>query len=544
MIRQASMWGVSLFLGALLTGFGTAANADLPAEEDLREWMDRAIDAGSALAASAVVVDDAGARYVSGGAVAPGGRTPDRATQFEIGSITKAFTNLLLAELVADGHLRYDTTIGEILGEEFQPRNPAVRDITLVSLATHRSGLPRLPLNFTPADPLDPYAGYGTGQLIDALAASRERQPLGRHYAYSNFGMGLLGHLLGEVHGDGYHAALMERVVEPLGLGRTTFEPLDNRARAFSGGEVVPDWSIDDAMAGAGALSGTAEDFARLARILLGQAPWPLEHERGADFEVVAEGPQGFDVTRVWHVSRAGDAAIYWHNGGTGGFRSFFGFRPDAKQAIALLVSGDEDPTDNGLEWLGAQPPERVSQDIDPAILGQYQLTPNVGIGIFEMDGVLVGQLSGQMPLPLSAVGDDWYAIDVVDASLRFRREDGEVTGLELAQYGALQTASRVADTAETNERNAIELDDERLDDYVGEYAISDAAKFTIRRGGDGLEARLTGQPFFPIFPSGNDVFFYEVVDAELHFERDESGVIDALVLHQGAIEQRALREP
>ncbi|MDA8020660.1 MAG: hypothetical protein MPN21_24745, partial [Thermoanaerobaculia bacterium] len=61
--------------------------------------------------------------------------------------------------------------------------------------------------------------------------------------------------------------------------------------------------------------------------------------------------------------------------------------------------------------------------------------------------------------------------------------------------------------------------------------------------GDEGLEARLTGQPFFPIYPKKRDVFFYKVVDAELHFQRDADGEIEALVLHQGGLEQRAVRK-
>ena len=180
--------------------------------------------------------------------------------------------------------------------------------------------------------------------------------------------------------------------------------------------------------------------------------------------------------------------------------------------------------------------------DIDGEIIGQYQLTPDFGIGVYQQNGALVSRASGQVAVLLHAIGDDWYAMGLADASLRFTRSDGEVTGLELVQNGLRQSASKVSDRAAVQERQAIELDATALEEFVGEYQINEAAAFTIRLSDEGLEAMLTGQPFFPIFAKGDDVFFYRVVDAELHFERDDGGAVDALVLHQGSIVQRAMR--
>ncbi|HJK98164.1 MAG TPA: DUF3471 domain-containing protein, partial [Polyangiaceae bacterium LLY-WYZ-14_1] len=160
----------------------------------------------------------------------------------------------------------------------------------------------------------------------------------------------------------------------------------------------------------------------------------------------------------------------------------------------------------------------------------------------FERDGALVAQVAGQSPQPVTAISDGWYAYDNFDVSLRFVRENGEVTGLELVQQGRVQEAERVADTAEALARTEVSLDPETLQRYVGDFAINPNARFTIRLSGGRLEAKLTGQPFLPIFARGDDVFFYRAVDAELHFERDDAGEIDALVLHQGGIRQRAKR--
>ncbi len=510
-------------------------------EFDLQGWIDEQVASGAVLAVAAVHVRDDEVSHFAGGSRVPGDDTaPDAAAQFEIGSLTKAFTNLLLAEMVASDRVSYATTIAELLGDEVEFANGAVADITLLQLATHSSGLPRLPANLAPTDQLDPYKGYDEDALLEGLAMARAKQPLGNHYAYSNFGVGVLGYLLGRVHGDGYAAALEELVIGPLGLERTGFERDPHSVTPWRGGRAVKDWTLD-ALSGAGALRSTTADLARFARIQLARLDNPLKHDLAADREIVGQAG-GFDITRVWHVGQSADGRIFWHNGGTGGFWSFFGFQPATREAVAILVSGDPDPTGIGLRWLGFESARPPQAEIDESLFGQYDLNPNFGIGVYAVNGTLVGQASGQMPNGLHAVGNDWYAIDVVDASLHFIREDGAVVALELVQNGVVQRAAKTADMAAALARQEIELSRDALAAYVGDYALNPSVQFTIRLGDNGLEAMLTGQPFFPIFARGDDRFFYKVVDAELQFERDDEGKVDALVLHQGGIVQRAER--
>jgi len=524
--------------GFLVIAIASWAHAD---EFDMQAWIDEQVDAGAVLAVTAMRLEDGKATYFGGGSLAPGTDTvPDEATQFEIGSITKAFTNLLLAEMVERDRVSYDTTIGELLGNDFEFANGAIADITLLQLATHTSGLPRLPSNLAPTDQLDPYEQYDEAALLQGVAAARDKQPLGHHYAYSNFGVGLLGYLLGRVHGGGYEDAVSELVIDPLGLGATGFNRADQSATAFRGGQTVRDWSFD-ALAGAGALRSTTSDFARFAQIMLGELDNPLAHDLAADRDIVSQAG-GFDITRVWHVGQSPNGEIFWHNGGTGGFWSFFGFKPATEEAVAILISGDPDATGLGLRWLGFESPKPPAGDIDESIIGQYDLNPNFGIGVYEINGTLVAQASGQMPLGLHYVDADWYAMDVADASLHFIREDGKVVALELAQNSMLQRAPKTSDTAAALTKTTVEIARDDLAAFVGEYALNPSVKFTIRLGEENLEAMLTGQPFFPIFAKGDDKFFYKVVDAELHFERDDQGKVNALVLHQGGIVQRAER--
>lgn len=530
-------------LGVLLTATLILSPVRADAPPDVARWTTEGVAEGKVMSITSAWRRGDAVEYAHAGTTrAEGESLPTLGTQYEIGSITKVFTNLLLAEMVARELVRYDTTVGELLGDGASFANDAVADITLARLATHTSGLPRMPGNFIPADPENPFANYTGALLEEGIASARAAQPLGDHYAYSNFGLGLLGHLLGKVHGGGYAAALGELVIEPLGLEQTTLEAVPTAAVGSSGGSVVPGWTFD-AMAGAGALWGTTSDLLALTNVMLGRAASPFRTPI-ADVLAPTDIEAGaFSVTRVWHTAAAGDATIYWHNGGTGGFRSFVGFRSDDGRAIALLVSGLGDPTGFGLQWLGYEAPEVKAVGHDAAVIGTYELRPGFTIRVADQRGQLTAQASGQPELPITRVDDDWYAVDAFDASLHFVREGDAVTAVELAQNGILQRGERTSDSGEAPEKAEVALSDAELAAFEGAFTmIAAPVTFTIRRREGGLEAQITGQPFYPIFAKGDDVFFYKVVDAELHFERDDEGLVTALMLHQGGIRQRAVR--
>ncbi|MEM6514401.1 MAG: serine hydrolase [Pseudomonadota bacterium] len=544
---RAAFFAILLLVGVallLLSCESSTDAAEAPADSsELQTWIDNAINDGDSLSISAMMREGDEVTYYSGGAITPDGAAPDENTQYQIGSITKVFTNMLLAELVAEGKLGYATTLGELMGDDVSFANDQVADITVEELATHTSGLARMPANFTPSDPQNPYKDYTAALLTAEIASARSQQLLVNDYGYSNLGQGLLGYQLGLLEGSSYREAVADRVIQPLGLEETGFDGGDNLADGFRGGVVVPAWLLPEPFAAAGALWGSTSDFDRLARVMLGQTDSPFSHDITAVRDTVAQAGPDFDVSRVWHKAYAGDQPIYWHNGGTGGFLSFFGFRPDTRQAVAILVAGGDAPYQQGLTLLGSTDLNRPAPEIDESVFGQYELAPGMSAGVFEQNGVLVSQITGQAPVRLHGGDvDDFYALKVADASVRFLREDGEVTGMELIQYGRVMPASRVADEAQSTDKTEVELADAALSDYAGEFAVNPIVKFTIRESDDGLTAQLTGQSAFPIFYKGDDVFFYKVVDAELHFERDEANAVTALTLYQGAIVQRAER--
>jgi len=270
----------------------------------------------------------------------PGGRqhAGDPDARCEIGSVTKVFTALLLAELARTGEVHLDDRVGDLLPEGTRLAR-GVAAITLEHLACHRSGLPRLPpgvltRGMSRTAVADPYADITEERLLEALARTRVHGTPGQApVRYSNLGVGLLGMLLGRVTGLGYEQTLMTRVISPLGMDSTSFDdaPLH---QGHHRGKPVPPWHLA-AMAGAGGLRAPAAD-------LLGF----LETVRdggGVLEEAIAEtlkprSDRGrLAVGLGWFL--LGDGDVLMHDGGTLGARSEV--RLERHSGTAVVILGD-----------------------------------------------------------------------------------------------------------------------------------------------------------------------------------------------------------
>jgi serine-type D-Ala-D-Ala carboxypeptidase/endopeptidase len=194
------------------------------------------------------------------------GKAPDDETVYEIGSITKTFTGTLLAQAILSGRLTLDTPVAELLAD-FKIPSRGDKEMTLGDLVTHHSGLPRMPSNFTPKDPDNPYADYDAAKMNEFLAGLQLPRDPGASYEYSNLGFGLLGHALAEALHTTYDALLDDGILKPLGMTMTGTALTDVvRAHLAPGhddsGKKAQNWDFD-ALAGAGALRSTMSDMLR-----------------------------------------------------------------------------------------------------------------------------------------------------------------------------------------------------------------------------------------------------------------------------------------
>ena len=279
-----------------------------------------------------------------------GGAGP--ATIFQVGSVTKVFTALLLADMAERGEVHLSDPAASYLSgpaplgsaplDSGQPGSGQPGLVTLADLATHTSGLPRLPrdlfLSALP-HPADPYARYSVARLVRAARRALRTGSPGSPYAYSNFGFGLLGYLLGQAAGTPYETLVTTRICVPLDLSDTTFAVTDPRraARGHRRGRPVPDWRMG-ALAGAGGLYSTAADLARFLRACLTAAPAALEPAIRATFTPRRPIPGG-EIGLAWHHTRRGDRTIAWHNGMTGGFSAMVALDPERGLGVAALAN-------------------------------------------------------------------------------------------------------------------------------------------------------------------------------------------------------------
>ncbi len=206
----------------------------------------------------------------------------DENTVFEIGSVTKVFTTLLLAEMILRGEVALDDPAQKYLPSTVQMPKWRGEEITLFHLATHTSSLPRLPRNVwkTMKNPSNPYANYQVSDMYEFLSGYKLKRPIGSRVKYSNLGMGLLGHILGLVAGKSYEELVSERILWPLGMNDTSIilrpEQQERLAPGHTlAGKATANWDLPT-LAGAGALRSTASDVLRFTAASMNPATSPL----------------------------------------------------------------------------------------------------------------------------------------------------------------------------------------------------------------------------------------------------------------------------
>jgi serine-type D-Ala-D-Ala carboxypeptidase/endopeptidase len=201
---------------------------------------------------------------------------------FEIGSITKVLTALLLTDMVARGEVAFGDPVAKYLPKSVRVPGYNGTPITLVDLASYTSGLPRMPNNVIPKDPFNPFANYTIDEFYAFLSRCALNYEPGTYVEYSNVGFALLGHVLALRANKSYEELLIERICRPLGLEDTRIALTSSmRSRIAQGHnanlERRPLWDLPT-LAGAGALRSTANDLTVFLEACLGQRQTPLEH--------------------------------------------------------------------------------------------------------------------------------------------------------------------------------------------------------------------------------------------------------------------------
>jgi serine-type D-Ala-D-Ala carboxypeptidase/endopeptidase len=448
----------ALGAAALLPTLGRAAQKPAPVSRDdvdalVKPYIDGQIFAGAVVG----LVDGSTTQIFGYGQTGGTGGSPDADTVFEIGSLSKAFTGMLLARMVEEGKVRLEDPVQKLLPGTVRVPKHGDTEITLLHLATHNSGLPSLPDDFQPKDPENPYADYAVEQMYAFLSGHKLARKPGTRYDYSNLGAGLLGHALSLKAGKSYEELLIDRICKPLGMIDTTIalRP-DQRARLARGhsadGSPAANWDLPT-LAGAGAIRSTARDLVRLLSACTDREKTQLDSAiRAASTKRSgAGGTQGIGLG--WHID---SKSVVWHNGQTGGYHSFAGFHPEQGYGVVILSNTASREVDALADLLLKRlrgekveaPKVRVPIQVDPKVLdsyvGDYPLSPDFVIAITRPGAGLALQATGQPRLKLFAESETRFFLREVDAQITFEKDaDGKVTGLVLHQNGRDQRAPR-----------------------------------------------------------------------------------------------------
>jgi CubicO group peptidase (beta-lactamase class C family) len=411
------------------------------------------------------IIDDHGPHVFAYGRMKAGETRPVNGdTLFEIGSITKTFTALVLQDMADHGELALDDPVGKFLPAGVKAPSYHGRQITLLDLATHTSGLPRLPFGIWHmlTHMSDPYASFGEPELYDYLGKHRlEREP-GKTFEYSNLGMMLLGQALALKAGTNYEATVRDRICRPLHMDSTGIELSPEwRARFASGhdeaGKVVKNWSSP--LPGDGGLRSSVNDLLKYLSAEMGLTASPLSaamartqaprHPTDQDNQEVGLG---------WIISthKNTNNNVIWHDGGTSGYMSWISFNKHARRGVVVLSNSNDDVDDFGQMLmdivLGRQMYHEAAV-VDPALyqpcVGQYECdTADQGRLIFFITadhGKIYSRLEGQEAFKISPLTATHYFNNELDSEYVFEKNAGAaVTNLVFTQHGGKWQFRRV----------------------------------------------------------------------------------------------------
>ena len=373
-------------------------------------------------------------------------RIPDGDTVYEIGSITKVFTGILLAQAVVNGEVKLDDPISMYLPEGVTAPEYEGKSITLLDLATHTSGLPG-----------NLYHIITFEQMYAFLSGYRLTREPGSSYEYANYGMGLLGNLLVQRVGQAdYEALLLKRICRPLGMDSTrvqlTAEMQSRQAPPHTASLAQTHLWDNTVQAGAGMIRSTANDLLTFLAANMGQTETELQPAlqlaNTPQRPSVGKGKIGWSwqgsIGLGWQV--AANTGLHGHSGATNGSNSFLGWDPERKFGIVVLTNAAVDMDYVARLLLSRMPfplVQYVPEDL-ASYAGRYQL-PDGSIVTIHVDGTRIFIQLPDTEYELFASSESHFYMPVSDIEITFyRNARGEVDRAVGVVEGATYEAKKV----------------------------------------------------------------------------------------------------
>jgi CubicO group peptidase (beta-lactamase class C family) len=357
---------IGVFLFKPYTDESAKKNYHVPSTNPLTTALDKEVDSAigpyinlqATVGLSIGILKDGKLFFYGYGETARGNKQiPDEHTLFEIGSLTKTFTSILLADAVNSGKVKLEDPINLYLPDSIPPLTYEGIPITLKTLANHSSGIPRMPSNFNSSQESDPYKDYDQNDLFSFYRNFKPTRKPGEKYEYSNLAAGTLGVILERVNKTAYEKLFITTICKPLHMEETReFLKKEDSLRFARGyteeGEYSAAWNFQ-ALGAAVCIRSSSSDLMKYAMANLGNAPGRLNKD--IELTHVISFTEG--KTRVglaWHYIKPGMDDLIFHNGQTGGYHTYLAINSRKKFALVILsncAKGTEDIGAGIMKW-------------------------------------------------------------------------------------------------------------------------------------------------------------------------------------------------
>jgi CubicO group peptidase (beta-lactamase class C family) len=490
--------------------------------------------------------------------------TPE--TRFRLGSITKQFTAALIMQLVDQGKIKLDAKVSDYLPDY---RKDIGEKVTVHQLLNHTSGIPSytgLP-GFLTEVSRDPYT---VPEFIKKYVSNNLEFEPGSKFAYNNSGYFLLGAIIEAVTGKTYEQALKEKLLDPLGMKNTGYDHqatiLHHRASGYqktaNGYTNAPylDMSLPYA---AGAMYSTVEDLYLWDQALYTDRVVSAQSKELMFKPYLSNYAYGWFISTVSLGSEKESVPRIAHGGGINGFNTVIVRFPAQKHLIVLL-----DNTSQGRN-LGS-----IEKELTNILFDQPHNLPKMPIAdelrkTIDEKGIEAGiaqyrDLKVRQPNAYDFAEEELNRMGYQLLQAKKLKEAIEIFKLNVEQYPkAFNTYDSLAEAYMTNGESQLAIENykkslelnpkntnaaekiKRLenpqmpveanvyDSYVGEYEVTSAFTVKIFKEGAKLMAQATAQPALELYPEGQDKFYFKVVNAKVHFTKDDKGEVSALVINQ-----------
>ena len=534
-------------------------------KENIKRRVDKGINTGIVVG----VINSEGSTFFSYGYKSNQNQEPiDENSVFEIASISKTFTGIMLADLVQSGALSLNDPLQSILPKGVIAPTNNLDTIRLINLANHTSGLPRMPANFDYSCLVNPFADYTEEQLYEFLNQYELTGNIGEQYEYSNYGFGLLGHCLAAKRGMTYNDLLLNTVCEPMKLNDTntkfTLNMLANLAKGHKLGVEIGNWDYQSCFAGAAGIRSSAKDMLTYLSYNMGLEVCDLSDALTLSHINTREEGETPSIGLGWQINELDSMQIVWHDGETGGYRSFIGFAKNEDKGVVVLTNSNADINDIGFHLLN---PSSILNKPKPSIGTELRKIVNQqGIqGLEKSYHELKRQKKDEFEFgenELSMLGNLYLDEDDVTIALAVFRINSEAfpnSSDAFYDYGkalirnsepkeaiiAFQKSVELysGNTASLSELEKlgvstdlygeITVEDSILEKYIGKYELLPGLVLEVIKESNQLKTQATGKPEHLIYPKSTTTFYYKSLPAQITFNISKDGIVNSLTFIQ-----------